>query len=512
MSLTKVSYSMITGAPVNVMDYMTAAQIADVTSGADTLDVSGAINAAITAAVAAQSANPVPGRQSGSVYFPPGSYRCTSTINATLIGELIGESRDSVKILCYATPAVTCGTPTSVTGIYFFRKTGGSTCLAYPSGAYLPQILWNAFTSFIIGIDFQGAFGITKTLIEGNSFDSNTTAIAAGGTCTTLAVKNNQFNTGTTCILCGNCFNFEITGNNFEDYATPIVVNAQLVGSLIAVNWFERAAAASVVPYTDNTVAPGFFTLNNFISNRYISVSAADYGVGSIVADTSSVTTYTKSASVDPNGGGTYGATQYNPLVTSAAASTAPFNYTVRTQDAVASLTSPGGDYVFRLGAGSNAARYGAPRPYVDNTSNLGDASYRWAVVYAATGAINTSDQNEKTQIETLSNAEKATALEIKASIKKFKFKDAVTAKGDKARIHVGVIAQEVAQAFVNNGLEPQNYGMFCSDTWHSIVDESGETKVIYPDEKGNYLQGAIQHTRMGIRYDELLAFIILAL
>ena len=80
MALTKASYSMITGSPVNVMDYMTAAQIADVISGADTIDVSGAINAAITAAVAAQVANPVPGRQPASVYFPAGSYRCTSSI------------------------------------------------------------------------------------------------------------------------------------------------------------------------------------------------------------------------------------------------------------------------------------------------------------------------------------------------------------------------------------------------------------------------------------------------
>jgi len=509
MALTKVSYSMITGSPVNVMDYMTAAQIADVISGADTLDVSSAINAAITAAAAAQSANPVPGRAPGSVYFPPGSYRCTTTINAASIGQLIGESRDSVKILCYATPAVTCHTSLSVTGIYFFRKTGGSTCLEYPSGAYLPQILYNAFTSFNIGIDFQGSFGITKTLIEGNSFDSNVIAIDAGGTCTTLAVKNNQFNTGTTSILCDNCFNFEITGNNFEDYTTPIVVNTQLVGSLIAANWFEKAAAASVTPYTDNTNSPGFFTLVNFLSNRYISTATPIYGVNCIVADTSSVTTYTRASVNDPNGGGIYAATFYDPLITAAAASTAPANYTVRTQDAVASLTSPGGDYVFRLGAGSNAARYGAPRPFVDNTSNLGDASFRWAVVFASTGTINTSDQNEKAQIETLSDAEKATALAIKANIKKFKFKDAVIAKGDKARIHVGVIAQEVAQAFVDNGLEPQSYGMFCSDTWHTIVDESGETKVVYPDEKGDYPQGAVQHTRMGIRYDELLAFII---
>jgi hypothetical protein len=512
MALTKASYSMTTGAPVNVMDYMTPAQIADVVSAADTIDVSDAINAAIAYAVSTQSANTVPGRAYGSVYFPPGSYRCTSSIDASAIGQLIGESRDSVKILCYATPAVTCGSSTSVSNIHFLKKTGGSTGLAYTSGAYLPQILWSAFTSFGIGIDFQGAYGATKVLIEGNSFDSNTTAIYTQGTSTTVSVKNNQFNTGTTCILCGNSFNYEITGNNFEDYTTPIVIETQLVGSLIAANWFEKAAAASVTPYTDLTSPPGYFQQNNFISNRYIAIGTLDYGVKSIVADTSSVTTYVKASLNNPNSGASYGSGGYDPLQTSAAAYTSPYNYTFRTQDAVASQTATGGDFVFQLGSGSNGARYGVPRPYADNTNNLGDASYRWSTVYAATGTINTSDQNEKEQIQSLSNAEKATALSIKTNIKKFKFKDAVAGKGDKARIHVGVIAQEVAQAFRDNGLDPQNYGVFCSDTWYSIIDENNETKIVYPNKNGEYPKGAQKNTRMGIRYDELLAFVISAI
>jgi len=383
MSLTKVSYSMITGSPVNVMNYMTAAQIADVISGADTLDVSSAINAAITAAAAQQAANPVPGRQPGSVYFPAGSYRCESTINAASIGQLIGESRDSVKILCYATPAVTCGNATSFSNLYFLGKTGSSTCIAYPSGAYLPQILWNAFNSFNIGIHFQGSFGITKTLVEGNSFDSNVTALKADGTCTTLSVKNNQFNTGGTCILCDNCFNFEITGNNFEDYTTPIVVNTQLTVSFIAVNWFEKAAAASVTPYTDNTASPGYFTLNNFFSNRYISTSTPNYGISSIVSDVTGYLEYTKPSLVDPNGGARYTVTSYIPLQNTAAAFTSPYSYTFRTQDAVASQTATGGDFVFRAGAGSNGARYGSIRPYADTNGVLGDPSYRWSQIYS---------------------------------------------------------------------------------------------------------------------------------
>ena len=61
-------------------------------------------------------------------------------------------------------------------------------------------------------------------------------------------------------------------------------------------------------------------------------------------------------------------------------------------------------------------------------------------------------------------------------------------AKGDDARIHVGVIAQEVEQAFVEGGLDPRRYALFCEDT---LEDGS---------------------KRLGIRYDELLAFIVAAL
>ena len=52
MALTKASFSMIQGAPVNVFDFMTPAQILDVQSGAATLDVTDAIQAAVDQVVA----------------------------------------------------------------------------------------------------------------------------------------------------------------------------------------------------------------------------------------------------------------------------------------------------------------------------------------------------------------------------------------------------------------------------------------------------------------------------
>jgi len=134
----------------------------------------------------------------------------------------------------------------------------------------------------------------------------------------------------------------------------------------------------------------------------------------------------------------------------------------------------------------------GTWRPTTDNVRALGTASFRYTVVYATTGTINTSDANQKQQIRDLSDAEQRTAQRVKKLIRAFKWNDAVEAKGDEARIHFGVIAQEVQEAFAAEGLDASKYGLFCSDTW-TTSDGSSQT-------------------RLGVRYSELLAFIIAAL
>ncbi len=152
-------------------------------------------------------------------------------------------------------------------------------------------------------------------------------------------------------------------------------------------------------------------------------------------------------------------------------------------------------DRLVLRGEGVDVAKIGstAVQAGSDNAYSMGSASFRWSVVYAATGTINTSDENDKQDISALDAAELATAVAIKGLIKKFKFKDAVEAKGSSARIHVGVIAQEVKAAFEANSLDASDYGIFCSDTW--VDEETGEEK-----------------TRLGIRYEELLAFVISAI
>lgn len=171
--------------------------------------------------------------------------------------------------------------------------------------------------------------------------------------------------------------------------------------------------------------------------------------------------------------------------------------------------------------------------PVADNALPLGLGGNRWSVVYAGNGTINTSDANEKTDIAELDDVEKRVAVKLKSLIKKFRFKDAVALKGDGARIHVGAIAQEVAAAFVSEGLDPARYGVFCSDTFRTV---NGQTVLV--DSDNNYVEqyavldgnrieipageelpdGAewkvVKHpteekTRLGLRYDQLFAFII---
>lgn len=137
--------------------------------------------------------------------------------------------------------------------------------------------------------------------------------------------------------------------------------------------------------------------------------------------------------------------------------------------------------------------------PGTDNTYTLGSASLRWSTVYAATGTINTSDANQKQDVSALDIAEKATAKAIKDLMKKFKFKSAVAKKGTSARYHFGVIAQEVQAAFAANGLDASQYGVFCSDTWYTLNGEVVEDNT----------KGAVAVTQLGIRYDELLCFVI---
>lgn len=100
----------------------------------------------------------------------------------------------------------------------------------------------------------------------------------------------------------------------------------------------------------------------------------------------------------------------------------------------------------------------------LDNTVNLGSGGQRFGTVFAATGTINTSDEREKEQIEGIPDE----WLDAWADVNwvRFKWRDAVAEKGEEARWHIGLIAQQVRDAFAGHGIDAHKIGLLCYDEW----------------------------------------------
>lgn len=159
----------------------------------------------------------------------------------------------------------------------------------------------------------------------------------------------------------------------------------------------------------------------------------------------------------------------------------------------------------------------------LDNSMDWGQAEFRFDDIHATNGTIQTSDQNEKQQIASLTTAEITAAKAISKLFKTFKWNDKVVAKGDAARRHTGVIAQEVQTAMTDAGLDASKYAFWCSDTWWEtstevaaveadeeagIEAQDAYTRIDTYDTADEAPTGATERTRLGIRYPELLAFV----
>ena len=234
-----------------------------------------------------------------------------------------------------------------------------------------------------------------------------------------------------------------------------------------------NAGGATVVTASNiSTYAP---TVNGTgaVGTWGISISGNAATSTSLSGGTVSATTITGSGIVSSTASGGYAALQNNAVGIGTASNT---------------ISSTGSGNVFNFNvAGTQAAALSASQfvPSPDNTLTLGSAGLRWTTVYATTGSINTSDRNSKQQISNLTAAEKAVGQSLKGMIVAFKFTDAVLTKGPNARTHFGVIAQDVKAAFEAQGLNAEDYGVFCSDTL-----PNGDV-------------------RLGVRYEELFSLIV---
>ncbi|WP_416359449.1 tail fiber domain-containing protein, partial [Agrobacterium pusense] len=110
-------------------------------------------------------------------------------------------------------------------------------------------------------------------------------------------------------------------------------------------------------------------------------------------------------------------------------------------------------------------------KPYADNVSSLGDASFRWSQLFAGTATINTSDERLKTTFRTFTPLEREAIMACRQHIGIYQWLDAVAEKSeDGARLHAGIPAQRCIAEFESRGLDPWRYAWFCRDRQVHLV------------------------------------------
>lgn len=129
----------------------------------------------------------------------------------------------------------------------------------------------------------------------------------------------------------------------------------------------------------------------------------------------------------------------------------------------------------------------GVIRPGGNGAQNLGSGAHRWATIYAVTGSINTSDKNEKKDIQEL---DEQYSKDIIMGLKPVSYKFIAN---DSNRTHNGFIAQDIEESLTSMGLTTQDFAAVCK--WQNTYCEDGVNDI--PIE-GEY--------SYGLRYEELIA------
>lgn len=147
---------------------------------------------------------------------------------------------------------------------------------------------------------------------------------------------------------------------------------------------------------------------------------------------------------------------------------------------------------------------------------DLGTSQFQFKDCYLQNSPIVSSDRRLKQNFETVPEAVFKAWASVNFQV--YKFKEAVAKKGEAtARKHVGLVAQDIIEAFQAQGLDAFDYGIVCHDSW----DDQYENEQIIDaeavvDEKGNVVTPEKSHTvkrlvkEAGdiytVRYEEALA------
>ena len=286
---------------------------------------------------------------------------------------------------------------------------------------------------------------------------------------------DNSGNVGIGTSSVDNKLHLENAGTLYLQIENTSTANKFYVGNSNGNAILESTGAYSMVFKTNSSEAARFDSSGNLL----VSKSASDRTVagGEILS----------------SGGGRFTRDGADPLYLNRLSDDGTLISLRRNDTTVGSIESFAGTYIILRSGGNVLYLDDNVQAYTDNTWDMGGPSNRWDDVYATNGTIQTSDANEKQDIEALSDAEQRVAVAAKGLLRKYRWKSSVEEKGDDARIHFGIIAQDLKAAFEAEGLDAGRYAMFINSEWTD--EETGEQK-----------------SRMGIRYNQLLAFIIAAI
>ncbi|AXF62418.1 hypothetical protein DVA43_24245 [Leclercia sp. W6] len=105
-------------------------------------------------------------------------------------------------------------------------------------------------------------------------------------------------------------------------------------------------------------------------------------------------------------------------------------------------------------------------RPSGANAYDIGTSANAVRNIYIANSPIVTCSREYKQDETSLSDAELRVGLAVYLLIKKFRMKAAYAEKGDDARYHIGIIAEDIQTAFEAEGLDAFAYGILCYERW----------------------------------------------
>tara|TARA_B100000470_G_C19786808_1_gene390283 strand:+ start:937 stop:1998 length:1062 start_codon:yes stop_codon:yes gene_type:complete len=137
--------------------------------------------------------------------------------------------------------------------------------------------------------------------------------------------------------------------------------------------------------------------------------------------------------------------------------------------------------------------------PAADNAYKLGYSGGRWTEVFAVNGTINTSDENQKTDI-----ADSDLGLDFINALRPVKFKWIETEGRAGVRTHYGLLGQEVETVL----------GGVASDTaiWTNALIEAHPAMEADPERNVPYVAAVEEHYEQGLRYTELISPMIKAI